>query len=87
MVAVLEALRDALLTREESSAEVNRDGSRKVDRRHFERPEWLLEEVINGYQFSTAVLQILEGTPRLAGNRLATFETPNPLRTRYNRIG
>ena len=54
MVAVLEALRDALLTREESSAEVNRDGSRKVDRRHFERPEWLLEEVINGYQFSTA---------------------------------
>ena len=41
---------------------------------------------INGYQFPTAapsVLQrVLEGTPRPAGNRLATFETPEALAAR-----
>src|SRR5262249_39204227 len=47
-------------------------------------------EEINGYQFPTAAAsvlqQLLEGTPRPAGNRLATFETPEALAYRMREL-
>jgi len=45
-------------------------------------------EETNGYQFPTAagLQQILEGTPRPSGNRLATYKTPKILADRMREL-
>jgi hypothetical protein len=80
-VAVLEALRDVRVDRQimRPPRWIGMEAAQMVDS--------ILKGVggswdgeINGYRFPTAAApvlrRVLEGTPRPAGNRLATFETP-----------
>ena len=86
-VAVLEALRDVRLDRRiiRPPRWIGTEAAHLIDGiSKSAEDSW--DSAINGYQFpapaASVLRQLLEGTPRPAGNRLATFETPETVADR-----